>query len=227
MGLKKENAAAARQTNCKQCGTCCKKGGAALHSEDLHLLQDQKIKRSDCLTLRKGEFAWSPTSEKAEPIETDIIKLKGVGNSWVCCFLDSTTNGCTIYTYRPVACRTLKCWQPEDSIALAGNDLLTRQMIVQDEAPLLQLLEEYETLFPVPDFVALTELQPQEQGTIVQELEAQINNDLLFRDRFVNSMQECAKDELFLFGRPLFQLFQQMGYTIIQKGNRLCLQIRQ
>ena len=227
MGLQKEKPTAARQTSCKQCGICCRKGGAALHTEDLPLLQEQKIKRSDCLTLRKGEFAWSPKREKAEPIEADIIKLKGAGNSWVCCFLDSATNGCTIYKNRPVACRTLKCWQPEESIALAGNSLLTRQMIVQDEEPLLQWIEEYERLFPVPDFVALAEQQPQQQSTVIQKLEEQIHNDLLFRDRFVNAMQEHAADELFLFGRPLFQLFQQMGHTILQKGNRLCLQLHQ
>ena len=214
------------QTSCKQCGTCCTKGGAALHSEDLILVQNEKVLRSDCITLRKGEFAHNPVTEKIEAIPREIIKLRGTGGEWVCCYLDLGNKSCRIYKNRPLACRTLKCWEPKESLDLAGRDLLSRAMILQNERQLLELVMEYEEEFLLPDFTMLSQNLKKDTEKIIPMLEKMVNKDLIFRDKQVQQSSLVAKEELFLFGRPLFQLLQPFGLNVFQKGDHLCLTIQ-
>lgn len=214
------------QHSCRQCGTCCTKGGAALHSGDIDLLREDKIPRRDLVTLRRGEFAWSPVTENLEAIQSDIIKLRGVAGEWTCCYFDALAKCCTIYHKRPLACRVLKCWQPEESLALAGNDLLSRQTILHNETELLALVEQYEHDFALPDFSLLAaDLDALGETTRVS-LEEMVNRDLGFRDTQVQLSAKIAAEELFLFGRPLFQLLQPFGLDVFQSGNRLRLQKR-
>ncbi len=214
------------QTSCKQCGTCCTKGGAALHSEDLILVRKGNVLRSDCITLRKGEFAHNPVTEKIEAIPREIIKLRGTGGEWACCYLDLNDMSCRIYKNRPLACRTLKCWDPNESLKLAGRDLLSREMILQNETQLLELVMEYEQEFLLPDFIMLPENLKTDKEKMTQILEKMINSDLVFRDKQVQQSSLVAKEELFLFGRPLFQLLQPFGLNVFQKGDHLCLKIQ-
>lgn len=225
MKQEKEDRQHTIQKNCKQCGICCTKGGAALHSADLALLQEGKIPLSDCVTLRKGEFAWSPFHDKVEAIQADIVKLRGTGGEWVCCYFNASAKNCGIYTNRPIACRTLKCWQPEASLAMIGNDLLSRQSIVKNDTLLLDLIEEYEHRFPLPDFSSLSsELTRNPEQTIL-DLEELMSQDLAFRNKQVLLSAKVSADELFLFGRPLFQLLQPFGLNVFQSGSRLCLKL--
>lgn len=221
----KDNKQSTLQRSCKQCGICCTKGGAALHSADRVLLQEGKIPRSDCVTLRKGEFAWNPVNDRVEAIQSDIVKLRGTGGEWVCCYFDASAKTCGIYEVRPVACRTLKCWEPAESLAMIGKDLLTRQVIVQDEKVLLELIIQYENAFPLPDFTSLSSELKKQPSETLSGLEDLVNQDLVFRNTQVHLSAQVAAEELFLFGRPLFQLLQPFGVAISQRGNRLCLKL--
>lgn len=213
-----------QQKSCKQCGICCVKGGAALHSVDISLLGNDGIPRRDLITLRKGEFAWSPVTTKVEAIETEIIKLRGTGKEWTCLYLDESSKGCRIYEKRPLACKTLKCWKPEESLALIGNDLLNRTAVLQNEPTLLELVEGYERDYPLPDFSSMQSKLEKKPDEILKDLENAVNNDLVFRDAQVNHSATVASEELFLFGRPLFQLLPLFGIEVFQVGNSLCLQ---
>ncbi len=114
---------ATKQTSCKQCGICCTKGGPALHSADLDLFRQGLIPYSDLITIRKGEFAYNPVTERLQATQNEIVKLKGSGGEWTCCYYDSKSKGCTIYDNRPMACGVLQCWNPEASLALVEKDL--------------------------------------------------------------------------------------------------------
>ena len=224
--VKLEKKSGEQQTSCKQCGICCVKGGAALHSVDISLLGDDGIPRRDFITLRKGEFAWNPVTNKVEAIETEIIKLRGTGKEWTCLYLDKTSKGCSIYEKRPLACRTLKCWDPEESLALIGNDLLNRAAVLQNEPTLLELVEGYERGYPLPDFSSMQSKLEKKHDEILEDLENAVNNDLAFRDAQVKHSTTAASEELFLFGRPLFQLLPPFGIEVFQVGNSLCLRKR-
>jgi len=213
-----------QQTTCKQCGICCTKGGAAFHGADLSLLLELKIPWHDLITLRAGEFAWDPVTESVQAIQKEIIKLRGSGSEWTCCYFDSSNNSCGIYHKRPIACKTLQCWNPEESLALAGKDLLSRAMVLQNETVLQGLVKQYETEFPLPDFNTLeTELEYRGE-TYITELEEQVNKDLIFREREIAKSELVSDIELFLFGRPLFQLLQPFAIQAFQAGNKLRLQ---
>jgi len=216
------------QTSCRQCGICCEKGGAALHSEDIDLLLGGKIPKRDLITIRKGEYAWNPVNDTLEATRTEVIKLRGRDSSWICCYLHPSAKNCTIYDTRPVSCRTLKCWKPEASLDIAGRDLLSRDSILrmQGDTEMRTLVQEFERDFELPDFSALEiDLQVQPDN-LMADLEEAVNRDLAFRTLQVQRSKAMAVEELFFFGRPLFQLLQLFGVVVFQSGNRLCLEKR-
>jgi len=215
-----------KQTSCKQCGICCTKGGAALHSSDITLLQQGRIPYKDLITIRKSEFAYNPVTDAIQATKAEIVKLRGSGREWSCCYYDKVSCGCTIYTNRPMACEALKCWDPAKSLALVETDLLSRFDILKHETPLLTLMEEYERTCPLPDFASF----PDDLSTLSEQqletLEDMVNRDLLFRDRSVANSSRVLEEEMFLFGRPIFQMLQSFGFTVMQSGKRLRLKIQ-
>jgi len=57
-------------------------------------------------------------------------------------------------------------------------------------------------------------------------LEQSVNSDLEFRDRVVKESAEVSREEMFLFGRPLFQLLQSFGFDVFQSGSHLRLHLQ-
>ncbi|MBL4902455.1 MAG: YkgJ family cysteine cluster protein [Desulfocapsa sp.] len=212
-----------QQTSCKQCGVCCTKGGAALHSVDIALLNKGLIPRKDLVTIRKGEFAYNPVTNRVQATKAEIIKLRGTGKEWVCCYYDPKTRGCTIYDNRPMACGVLKCWEPEESLSLVERDLLSRYEIVSQEDTLKNLVTEYDLANPLPDCTELTVKLLENSEEMIAILEDAVNCDLQFRDKVVTRSIQILEEEMFLFGRPLFQLLQPFGLLVMQSGNRLIL----
>src|SRR4030042_7016650 len=72
--------------SCIRCGTCCMKGGPALHQEDKNILLAGHVGHQHLVTIRKGELAFNPVSDKLEPVPRELIKVQGKGKGWTCCF---------------------------------------------------------------------------------------------------------------------------------------------
>ena len=187
-----------QQISCIQCGICCTKGGAALHGEDLLLLRQRLIPRQDLITIRRGEFAYNPLTDKAQATKAEIVKLGGTGREWTCCYYDPLTKRCSIYKKRPLACRTLKCWNPEESLALVETDLLSRLDILEEEESLQELVRTHNSTCPLPDFTSLPLALQEDTERTVAELEALINRDLHFRNKAVDDSVLVGKEEMFL-----------------------------
>lgn len=196
------------QTACRRCGVCCEKGGPALHGPDLSLIRSGRLQIDDLFTIRRGELAHNPVSGQVEPVAAEVVKIRGVGQEWCCCYYDHASRGCRIYGHRPLACGVLKCWQPEETLALVGRDLLCRLDILEDQDPLRGLVLEYEQLCPSLDMGEVAERMRKRDAVFTRQLERQVNADLAFRDRVVEERNLSLARELFLFGRPLFQLLQ-------------------
>lgn len=115
---------------CSKCGTCCRNGGPSLHLEDRSLVEQGFIHTRHLYTIRRGEPARDPIRGGLVCIDSDIIKIKGSGGSWTCCFFDEDSNRCRIYDRRPLECRELACWdtsrieQVYDRRRLSRSDLL-------------------------------------------------------------------------------------------------------
>jgi Fe-S-cluster containining protein len=211
------------QTECRRCGTCCLKGGPALHTGDLDLVRGGQLPISRLITIRKGELVSHPLTGRVQAVDCELVKICGTGGDWRC-FYFSTSRGCTIYALRPIACRVLKCWDPTDISALVGKDTLTRLDILAEGDPLRPLVVEYERLCPCPDMELIRRFLS--SGSLegpLDNLQRLVDADLSFRGRVVKAHDISLAEEVFYFGRPIFQLLQMLGVEIdeIAKGIRL------
>jgi len=189
-------------------------------------VRDGHLPLTDLITIRRGELAHNPLTDRIEPVVQELVKLRGVGVEWCCCYYDAARRGCSIYQNRPVACEVLKCWQPEQSLALIGQDLLSRLDLLPSPAPLRSLVLEYEHLHPCPDMGEVEKALADQVENVLSTLEMQVNGDLAFRDRVVRELGLPLALEMFLFGRPLFQLLQTLGVIVSEAPQGLRLAFR-
>lgn len=217
---------ASGHTDCQRCGTCCRQGGPALHSVDLELIRSGRLGIDDLVTVRRGELAFPPLGEQPEVVRHEFLKLRGTGASWCCLFYDEGARGCSRYPDRPLACRVLDCRNTRALLELAGRDLLTRFDCLAGDDPQLALARGHEAECPCPDLDRLRrDLGEPEIDTaaLLAPLEARVRLDLDLRSRAVAAHRLSLERELFLFGRPLFQLLAPLGIGFDPASGRLHL----
>lgn len=202
------------QNSCRRCGACCIQGGPALHLQDLDLVRSGRIAQNRLITLRKGEMAHNPRTGKVQAVRAELVKIGGSGQDWRCSYYNAADKGCGIYGHRPQACEALKCWDTVDILDLVEQDLLTRLDILAADNPMAPVIRELERICPCPDIEGIADglydLSTARKG----EVEDMVGLDLRFRTKTVREHGLLLADELFYFGRPLFQLLQQLGIGV-------------
>ena len=200
---------------CKQCGTCCRKGGPILHLQDRDVLQAGHIQLQHLITIRKGELAYSPVTHGLQPTDKELIKTAGKGNEWSCCFFDEKSGGCSIYEYRPLECRLLQCWDTAPLEAVINRDTLARIDIIPADDPILPLIAHHDEACSCVRLIELAAGLRQETANkaLMAELTELVHQDLLTRERAVAAFALPVSLELFYFGRPLFSLLRPYGLT--------------
>lgn len=214
-----------RQDSCRQCGTCCRRGGPALHSADLALLQTGRLALTDLITVRKGEPAYSPLENRLVPAAGEVVKLKGRPGSWTCCFFDEASSGCTIYDQRPLECRLLKCWDPAELLAAVHTDTVSRHQILPSDSPWLILIDRHEQAVPSAELAELTAalLRNERNEATVEQLTVLVRQDLELRERAIADPALSPALELFLLGRPLFTMLDGLGLKLVEQNNNISL----
>ena len=109
-----EKAAYATRPYCLKCGTCCRKGSPSLYPEDLPLVLRGAIKRTELMTLRKGEIGFSNERNELIQLSRELVKVQEKPGTRECLFFQSESGACGIYENRPLQCRTLECWNPKE-----------------------------------------------------------------------------------------------------------------
>ena len=200
-----------KQTECKRCGTCCRQGGPALHEEDRKLLAD-KLVLTDFVTIRKNELVYSPLSGKIEQAEKEFLKISGQGKSWACKFYDSRESSCTIHARRPLECRQLKCWDTNDIKKIIYRNLLNRFDLIAQKETIVPHLKEHENECPWQQVnTCLQALSSTGHETDqLRELDVFIRKDMAIRGRAIEIFGLTVDQELFYFGRPIFQIIEAM-----------------
>lgn len=201
------------QSTCKRCGNCCKEGGPALHLQDLDLVREGKIPQRSLITIRKGELVHNPLANKVQPSNVELIKIVGTGRQWSCYYFDKQS-GCTIYGVRPYTCRVLKCWDTAEILSLFEKDTLCRLDILSPDNPLIPVIKEHEHICPCDDLGYIQENINNLPAEKKADLEKRVRRDLHFRTRVIEDFQLKVAEELFYFGRPLFQILQQLGVRV-------------
>ncbi|MBF0469297.1 MAG: YkgJ family cysteine cluster protein [Desulfamplus sp.] len=211
------------QNECKRCGTCCENGGPALHGQDLPLIEKGLLSIEYLITIRKGELAHDPVTDTIKPVKNEFLKIKGTKGSWACAFYDKNKKGCARYDNRPISCGVLKCWDTKESLGLAGKDLVSRLDIVKENSPMRERMITHELLCPLPDMNAILRTVSRPSRKTVKKLELISNKDITYRMKAVDEFNLSVEQELFYFGRPVFELLSVLGFTVSEtpKGIKL------
>ncbi|MFO7883971.1 MAG: YkgJ family cysteine cluster protein [Desulfobacteraceae bacterium] len=211
---------------CQRCGECCEKGGPALHIQDIDLIRKKIILPNHLITIRKNELAYDPVRDSVEPVKAEFLKIGGTHGKWTCRFYDKTRHGCLIYENRPLACRVLKCWDTADILTLSGKDLLSRFDLVEKDSVMAEKIKEYDSLYPCPDMQMISRKGPRSSKKVVRHFEEMITNDLSYRFNAVKAHNLSISEEMFYFGRPLFQLFQALGFGVSETSRGIKLSFK-
>jgi Fe-S-cluster containining protein len=202
-------------SECRRCGTCCKKGGPSFHQEDKALIEKGVIHSKYLYTIRKGEMAYDNVKQCLEPVSSDVIKIKGKGESWTCILFDDQQNECTIYEDRPIECRALKCWDTKALEELYDRKRLKREDLFADIQGLWDLIKDHQERCNYEIIQKLVEeINSGMGGKARQKLAGIIQFDIEIR-KLVVSRGGLDMDMLdFLFGRPLKQTLKNFGLKI-------------
>jgi Fe-S-cluster containining protein len=193
------------QDSCARCGTCCLKGGPSLHLDDLELVSSQKIKKSDLVLFRQGEPMWDNVQNKIILLDQELIKVRSVSSKDnTCIYFQPSRKSCTIYTYRPLQCRVLKCWDTRELEKIYGFKRLSRSILVKRGSALADLILEYEKKCSVTDAARLIEKINQEnQKDTLQKINETLAYDTSFRLTLKEKARISDRELDFYFGRPM------------------------
>ncbi len=202
--------------HCRQCGTCCRKGGPALHVEDSYLLEEGIIQLQDLVTFRAGELVRDTSNNGVVPLPAEIVKIAAPAGSrrddWTCRFL-MEDNRCFIHEKSPAECKALFCDDPKALLGMHGKERLDRKAILELlSAPqwLVDAVEAHEARCSYASLIELaSRLEEQEEAR--KELVEVVEYDRAFRELVAEKGKVSTEMLDFLFGRPLM-------YTVIMFG---------
>lgn len=214
------------QTECRRCGTCCRKGGPGLHLEDQHLVDSGKISLNRLLTIRQGEPAFDNVTGTTAPAVTDIIKIKGIDdNASDCAFYDPKKKGCRIYEQRPVECAALQCWDTREIEKIYCCRRLTRRHLLAKVEGLWDLVEDHQQRCDYAYIHELaTKIRNNHQGEEAQKelielirYDQQLRQVTLERSKFDSEMLD------FLFGRPLSTTISMFQLKVTRTDQKMII----
>ena len=222
-----EKAAYATRPYCLRCGDCCRQGSPTLYVEDMTILRQGIIKRLDLLTLRPGEIGFSNATQDLVLLHEERVKIKEKPGNRECLFLDSESKVCRIYEDRPLQCRVMECWNPDNFQGLNSHTFLSRKELLNPDDPLIPIVESH------TQRCAVSDLQEALSGIKMGRDAAQDEAlDILFFDQQLRKhLAEVQgidpENQVFLFGRPVSDLIYSFGFHIEEdSGGRLKLAIK-
>jgi Fe-S-cluster containining protein len=204
---------------CRRCGTCCRKGGPALHVEDQPLVEKGHIALRDLLTFREGELVYDNVAGRIVIAATDIIKITTTsGHDQTCCFYETGTSACAIYGCRPIECRSLQCWDPGEVMHIYSRDRLTRRHLLSKISGLWDMVQEHQGCCDYGRMASLaTALHRRPGDRDAQEpLMEMIRYDQGLREATMARTGYDTRMLTFLFGRPLVDTIGLFRLRLVQ-----------
>jgi len=202
-------------TDCRRCGTCCKKGGPSFHHEDKNLIEEGSILLKYLYTIRKGETVYDNVKGTLQITDSDIIKIKSQKGSSSCIFFNATDKECKIYENRPVECKVLNCRDTAEIEQIYHKNRLTRKELISGVPDLLELIESHQERC---DYNLIRNLA-KERDTDQREESLKNIFEMIQYDNHIRLLitekGNIAPDMTdFLFGRPLRETIRSFGLKI-------------
>jgi len=203
---------------CRRCGTCCRKGGPALHAQDLHLFHGPgALDLSQVLTLRAGELAHDQLKGRLLPLAAEMLKLRGKNPGGACAQFIEADNACALYERRPAECRALSCQDTAALAAMYDRERLTRADLLPAGHGLLAVMAEHEALVPVARMAPLAAILRgggQESLDAREELTRMALADRAFRQGLAERAGIGPEYHDFFLGRDAAALFAAAGLSL-------------
>jgi Fe-S-cluster containining protein len=204
-------------THCARCGTCCMKGGPALHDEDSSLVETGQIPLASLYTIRQGELTHDNVSGGLIRAESEIIKIKSIPGSHVCIYYKESLHACRIYENRPLECRVLECWDTGRIIQIYDQHRLVRQKLLSAIPWVSELIETHEARCSFEEIHRLVSLREKGDPQGAEGLQALVNDDAHLRYMLIQKGNIIPDMIDFLLGRPLSETIPlQFGIKIKQ-----------
>jgi Fe-S-cluster containining protein len=203
-----------------RCGTCCLKGGPALHHEDIKILREGHVGYQHLITIRKGEMVYNPSKEKPEPVSDEMVKVSGKDGGWACFFYDEAKNSCDIYENRFLECRLLKCWDTSGILSVIGRNTIQRSDIINPDDPVVDLIKsQEEECSPYEVETLLASLSPgKDSARALERLSLLVYRDKSIRSFALTELELKKEFEYFIFGRPLSRILEERGISVLRKS---------
>lgn len=200
-------------SSCQRCGTCCRKGGPALHNDDLPLLASGRLGRRHLITLRRGETVRENVAGGLAELEREMVKIGGNGPDWTCRLYQPAMRTCLIHKHRPAECRALFCDAPESLKALYNRDRLVRADIIDPNGALWELITFHDQTFPTQAACALAREAAGNAAEARAQLADMVEREQAFRAAFLERAQVDPAELDFYFGRSLAVLAK--GFDLV------------
>jgi len=156
------------------------------------------------------------------PVAAELIKIKGAGQAWTCCYYDAESKGCSIYANRPLECRVLNCRNTAAIEALYDQGRLTRKDLLDSVPELWDLVEAHEQKCNYPDLANLAaRLREEQDRSATDKLVKMVSYDAHLRALIIEKGRPDPSLLDFLFGRPLSDTLPGFGLKITHSGNKL------
>jgi len=212
------NTPLSHDTICQRCGTCCLKGGPALHAADAPLFTGQEaLDLSVIVTFRAGEPVHDQVRGQVLHLERELLKLRGKPGVPACAFYEPKGRACGLYLRRPEECRALACQDTSALAAMYDKDRLRRSDLLPKGHPILAVMVEHEALVPVARIAPLAELfrtGGQEALDAEAELVRMARADQAFRKGLAERAHITSEYHDFFFGRGAAVLFSAAGLAL-------------
>lgn len=195
--------------SCMRCGTCCRKGGPALHEEDAGLVMEKRIAPENLYTIRAGELVRDNVNGGLVYLDSEIIKIRSVPDSSACILYRETENACGIYDNRPAQCRALKCVDPAEIIGMHATNRLCRADLFGAVAWLRDLFEMHEAKCGYDYIRQLIVQRAEGKGEASRQLAKLISYDRTIRAMSVEKAGMQAGMLDLVFGMPLERVLQK------------------
>ena len=202
--------------HCRRCGTCCKKGGPALHVEDRDLVENGRIPLKDLYTIRRGELVRDNVRECLQPLKKEIIKIKArQAGSATCRFFADDRAVCQIYSARPLECRVLQCWDTREIERIYAQGRLCRKDLIGKLEGLWELIEDHNRRCSYEKLERLISRQQRNPGEKnFEDILEMVQYDAELRKLVIEKSGLDPEMLDFLFGRPLAETVRQFGIRL-------------